>query len=228
MRAAELLAWLASFPPAARDAAIEEHLGIATPARCSSPPGHHLIGYHASGLAPIVHALIAIPVMPEDVVIDLGAGLGKVVLLTRLLTGARARGIELQATLVGRARAAAARLGLDVHFTEADARDADIDDGTIFFLYVPFTGPVLADVLSRLHTVAKHHPIVVCALGMDLQRHASWLAPRPVDAFWLTIYDSVVPGVAAPAPRSPSPLGPDAEAIAFERPGVQSRRALRQ
>jgi protein-L-isoaspartate O-methyltransferase len=108
MRGADLLAWLASLPPGARDAAVEAHLGIDRGAS-SAPPGEHLVGYHASGVSAIVRALVEVPVTAGDVVVDLGAGLGKVVMLAHLLTGARAHGIELQPELVERARAAAAR-----------------------------------------------------------------------------------------------------------------------
>jgi SAM-dependent methyltransferase len=217
MRAAALLAWLTSLPPSERDAALEEHLGIAARAPPSTPPGEDLIGYHASGVAPVVRMLMEVPVVADDVVVDLGAGLGKVTLLTRLLTGATARGVELQPALVDRAREAAARRGVDVSFSQGDARHADLDDGTVFFLYLPFTGAVLAEVARRLCEVASRRAIVVCSLGMELDREAPWLARRPTDSFWLTIYVSIVPG-AAPRPRHQrSPiLGPDAEHVAFE------------
>src|SRR5580704_14128731 len=104
MRGADLLAWLASVPPSRRDAAVEERLGLVVPSRPSSPPGDYLIGYHASGVAPIVRMLIEVPVVTTDVLVDLGAGLGKVAFLTRLFTGATVRGIELQPALVDRAR----------------------------------------------------------------------------------------------------------------------------
>ena len=163
--------------------------------------------------------LVEVPVVADDVVVDLGAGLGKVPMLTRLLTGATARGIELQPALVARAREAARRAGLDVGFTDGDARDAYLDDGTVFFLYVPFTGPVLAEVLRRLRTVASRRAIVVCSLGIELDREAPWLARRPLDSFWLTIYDSLAPEVPSRPPRLRSPIsGRAAEAIASERP----------
>jgi hypothetical protein len=217
MRGAELLTWLAAVRPDARDAAIEEHLGIASPASFV-PPGDHLVGYHASGVAAIVRALLDVPVVADDVLVDLGAGLGKVVLLARLLTGATARGIELQSALVRRARAAARRLDVGVAFVEGDARHADLDDGTVFFLYVPFTGPALMDVLERLHAIAVRRPIVICALGFDLAREAPWLMARSLDSFWLTIYDSVVPGIPSRDRAATSPLqGELAEAIALER-----------
>jgi SAM-dependent methyltransferase len=214
MRDAALLEWLASLPPDARDAAIEEHLGIAEDLPPAAPPGEHLVGYHASGVAAIVRALIEVPATPDDVLVDLGSGLGKVVLLAALLAGAKARGIELQPSLVDRARANALRLGVNVHFTEGDVRDAYLDDGTVFYLYDPFTGPVLSAVLDRLRAVAERHAIVVCALGVDLGR-APWLARREVDAFWLSIYDSHLPKV-SPRVRKASSLAAQAAAIALE------------
>ncbi len=216
MAAGELLAWLASLPPGSRDAAIEAYLGIDVEA-ATDAPGIDLVGYHASSVAAIVRALVEAPVTAADTLVDLGAGLGKVVLLARLLTGATARGIELQPVLVARARAAAAALGQPVELLEGDARDAFLDDGTVFFLYAPFTGQALCDVLRRVQRVAQGRAIVVCALGVDLERCAPWLVPRPSEAFWLTIYDSVIPGTRARRPALTSALGPLAEAIMNER-----------
>jgi SAM-dependent methyltransferase len=216
-RGADLLAWLSTHLPEARDSAIESHLGIADGAPYSAPPGEHLIGYHASSVASIVRALAEVPVLSDDVVVDLGAGLGKVAFLTHLLTGATARGIELQPALVAAARAAAASLGIDVRFAQGDAREVALDDGTVFFLYAPFTGPVLAQVLRRLRAVAEHHAIVLCALGVDLDCEGPWLVARRLDSFWLTIYDTVGKGTPPRARRGPSPLGPLADVIGFER-----------
>ncbi len=173
LSAADLLTWLSSLPPGARDAALEARFGIPghLPSAASAPLGEHLLGYHASGVAPVVHALSEVPVVPGDVFIDLGSGLGKVVLLAALLTGAEARGVEVQAALVDRAREAASRVGVEARFHVGDARDplgAPLDDGTVFFLYTPFTGPALAAVVERLRVIAERHAIVVCALGLDL------------------------------------------------------------
>lgn len=147
------------------------------------------------------------PVLADDVFVDLGSGRGKVVFVAHLFTGARCRGIEREGSLVrdaARARGRLEREGpMDVSFVHSDARDAAIDDGTVFFLYVPFTGAVLKAVLDRLFVVARARAIVVCTLGFDLERDAPWLSRRPLDAFWLAIYDSVVPGV----PRRPVPPG---------------------
>ena len=191
MRGADLLAWLATLSPDVRERAVDDHLGIGGPPPFAvEPPGEHLLGYHPSGVDPIIQVCTEVPLTPNDVVVDLGSGLGKVVFLAHLLTGAKARGIELQPPLVERAQAAAQRLGVDVSFTCADVRDAELGDGNVFFLYAPFTGPVLAQVLQRLRAVAERKSIVVCALAIDLHHDAPWLVARPLDAFWLTIYDS--------------------------------------
>ena len=143
------------------------------------------------------------PIAAGDVFVDLGAGLGKVVMAVHLLTGARARGVEVQPALVAEARARAAELALDgVEFVPGDALTADLDDATVVFLYLPFTGAVLEGVLRRLEAVARRRQLVLCALGLDL-RGVDWIAERPTEEFWLSIYDSRIEGARAPA-REPA------------------------
>ncbi|MBS2015444.1 MAG: class I SAM-dependent methyltransferase [Deltaproteobacteria bacterium] len=192
MRGAELLAWIASQPAIERDREVDAWLGIAE-APPSTAPGDHLVGYHPSGVDSILEAAREVPITARDVVLDLGAGLGKVALLIHLATGARARGIEIQPALVERARRAAARQGAtEVSFDVGDARSCDLGDANVFFMYLPFTGPALLEVLARLERIARERAIVVCTLGLDLERHAPWLRRRPLaeDVFWLAVYDS--------------------------------------
>lgn len=218
LRGAELLAWLAAHPPEQRDAAAEGLLGIAHRPPSRAPLGADLVDYIPSGVAPVVRAVLDAPVTPDDVFVDLGAGLGKVAMLVHLLSGARARAIELQPELVAAGRAAAADLGLDgVSFHESDARDADLSDATIVYLYLPFTGAPLAAVMQRLQAIARRRALVVCTLGLDLRAYDEWLAPRATEEFWLSLYDSRFPGAAPRSPRRPAPLGPAAEDIAAER-----------
>ncbi len=174
----------------------------------------------------MLRTLWEVPLGGADVFVDLGAGLGKTVLLAALLTPARARGIEVQTPLATAARDAAKRLGVAVEITNADVRDAPLADGTLFYLYAPFTGDVLANVVLRLRAVAEDHDIVVAALGVDLARLAPWLAPRSVDSFWLTLYDSGFPGA---RPRSGATTGrtltsPAAFAVAFAQPPPRETR----
>jgi hypothetical protein len=159
------------------------------------------------------------PSAARDAAIErlLGAGLGKVAMAVHLLTGALARGVELQPELVAAASAQARELGLrGVSFVESDALDADLGDATVVFLYLPFTGEVLAGVMRRLEVVARRRQLVICTLGLDL-RGTDWIAPRPTEEFWLSIYDSTIAG-AEPRPTTiPLPLATLGEAIARER-----------
>ncbi|MBL8915813.1 MAG: hypothetical protein JNM17_34260 [Archangium sp.] len=205
MDAAALLA-LVDVLPEQRDAVLERALGIDAPV-ASAPPGAELIGYHASGLAPVCRMVRDVPIRASDVFVDLGAGRGKVIALVRALSGARVRGIELQRELISTAVRG-------VELEHADVRTASLDEGTVFFLYTPFTGPVVREVGERLRRVAERHAIVVCTLGFTLD--AEWLRARETDAFWLTVYDSVVPGV---APREQVRVDFDErlERLAYER-----------
>ncbi len=177
----------------ARDRALEAHFGLegGTPDGTGEPPGAELIGHHPSALDAVLQFLRAARVRPSDTFVDLGAGDGRVTLVARIVTGARARGIELQEPLVAKGRAAALRLGVEVELVHGDARTAPLDEGTVFFMFTPFEGRALAAVLARLEDVARTRPIVVGALGFELGRSAPWLRRRTGDAFWLEIYDSV-------------------------------------
>jgi hypothetical protein len=217
LRGAELLAWLQAHPSGHRDAAIEQLLGIARPpAALGGAPGAERMPYMPSAISQSVRAVLDVPITRHDVFVDLGSGLGKVTMIVHLLTGARSRGVELQSALVREASTQARELALDgVSFAEGDALEADVDDATVVFLYLPFTGDVLARVLQRLETVARRRQLVLCALGFDLR--ADWIAARPTEEFWLTIYDTRIPGAAPRPVRAPLPFGSLGEAIARER-----------
>ncbi|HTB73290.1 MAG TPA: methyltransferase domain-containing protein [Polyangiaceae bacterium] len=218
LRGADLLAWIREHPSDSRDRALEELLGIARPVdQLGGAPGADRMPYMPSAIAPVVRAVLDVPITRDDVFVDLGAGLGKAAMAVHLLTGARARGVELQPALVTAAQARARELALDgVEFVRADALEADLDDATVVFLYLPFTGDVLAGVLRRLEAIARRRQLVICTLGLDL-RGADWIAERPTEEFWLSIYESRIPGAVPRPPGSPSPLAALGEAIARER-----------
>ena len=160
-----------------------------------------MVGYHPTGVATIARMALELSLRPGDVFIDIGSGLGKVVLLAHLLTGAEARGVEIQSDLVMKARAAAERRRVPVRFTRGDARVVNLDDGTIFFMYAPFNGPIMDAVLGRLRAESMRRAITVVTVSLDLARESAWLTPRaePKNAGQarLAIYDSDVPGVSA-------------------------------
>jgi hypothetical protein len=102
----------------------------------------------------------------SDVLVDLGSGLGHVPLLVSACTPASSVGIELEASYVERARECAQRLNLNkVTFLQQDAREADLSTGTVFYLYTPFVGSILSDVLKRLRREGATRRIRICTYG---------------------------------------------------------------
>lgn len=182
-----LLELILSLPFDERDAFVDQLLGIEPP-----PPDVPLprgaVPYLPSGVDEILAMVREAPLTAADELVDLGSGLGKVVLLAHLLTGARARGIELQRHLVDASAARAAALGLSgVSFVHADATELELD-GTVFFLYAPFNGELLERVLRRLEAAARRRRIVVCTSGLELDE--PWLFPRPTSGGAVTLYES--------------------------------------
>jgi hypothetical protein len=184
-----LLELLLSVPYVERDAWADELLGLeqAPPDIPDLPRGS--VPYLPSGVDEILTMVREVPIRQSDAFVDLGSGLGRVVMLTHLLSGARGVGVEIQEPLVCAARRGAAALALGgVSFVRANAADLDLD-GSVFFLYAPFNGKMLTHVLGRLESVARRRPIVVCTVGMEF-RDVRWLAPRTTSSVSLSVYDS--------------------------------------
>jgi histone methylation protein DOT1 len=102
----------------------------------------------------------------RDFLIDLGSGLGQVALMTSICTSADCSGIELEPSYVDCARKSARSLNLkSARFIQGDVRAADLSGGTVFYLYTPFTGSILQDVLNSLRQEAATREIRVCTFG---------------------------------------------------------------
>jgi SAM-dependent methyltransferase len=114
----------------------------------------------------------------SDIFYDLGSGRGHVAILIALLTGARVVGVEIDHGLCTAAQQSIRRLALPTAtILCSDAREADLAAGTIFYMYTPFTGMILATVLERLRLIAMQHPIRLCTYGPYLAAVTSqpWL-----------------------------------------------------
>lgn len=121
----------------------------------------------------------------DDTVVDLGSGLGIVPLTIAAATGARAVGIERETAYVEMARRCARRLNMTrVSFECRDARDADWSQGTLFYLYTPFTGGVMRTVLDALKREAGRRPLRIATFGPCTRVVAaeSWLRADAVPA----------------------------------------------
>jgi hypothetical protein len=146
-------------------------------------PGQDMVFYQPTPVRHVVAMVDRLGLGPDDVLVDLGSGLGHVPMLANILAGARAIGIELQAPLLERARETARALGLHgVSFLHGDARAADFSMGTVFYLYTPFKGAVMDDVLARLADEARRRPLRIATFGPCTLRVGaeSWLASRDV------------------------------------------------
>jgi SAM-dependent methyltransferase len=202
-----------------RDHLIEEILDIAYPPPLDAALPPEAFAYCPSGLAEILFMLENAGLGPGKTFVDLGAGLGKVVLLVALLTGARAYGVELDPQLVSHARAAARSLRLDgAHFIEGDIRDAPLPAADVYYMYIPLTHP--APVVERLRTFAANDPVLLFAQAMDLT-HLPWLRRRRASSYWLEMYEAH--DLAA---RSELGRAHDRESGAHERVAASPRHAI--
>ncbi|MFO0612323.1 MAG: hypothetical protein U0414_07040 [Polyangiaceae bacterium] len=221
LRGEALARAIADRAPAARDAFVDDLLAVPAArtddygdARASPPPDR--IDFVPSGVSAIADAILKSRIGASDTLVDVGAGFGRVAALVHLLTGAQARGIELQPALVERGNAWLRSLGLGsaVRIERADAIDAELTPGTVFYLYLPFIGETQRTFFRRLEEVARQRQIGVCTLGVDL-RDARWLRSIDDSSLWLTAYESAATG-ATPRTIRPAYL-PSLRWVAEER-----------
>jgi hypothetical protein len=140
-----------------------------------------MIRYEATPARIILELVDSLHLTPDDVFIDLGSGLGLVVMLVNLLTGVPSVGIEYDPAYCEFARSCADALNLkNVTFIQTDARSADLNSGTIFYLFTPFVNEIFKSVLERLRYTAIRHNIYICSYGtitFDLAK-LPWLQIR--------------------------------------------------
>jgi SAM-dependent methyltransferase len=189
LRGEALCELIRAVPWADRDGWVDEMLAIEAHAADVPDLPRGAVPYLPCGVGEILAMVSEVPLTPDDDLVDLGAGLGRVAILGHLLSDARALGIEIQPPLVESARACCAALSLDgVSFIEADAAETDLD-GSVFFLYAPFNGAMLERVIDRLAAVARRRRIVICTVGIELS-DTRWLVPRAPSHASLALYDA--------------------------------------
>jgi len=125
----------------------------------------------------ILSAVDQAGVTSDDVFVDVGSGTGRALGFVHLLTGAACIGVEIQSALMQLATERCQRFNLHrVQFIRADILDSIpfIRNGTVFFLYCPFSGERLERLLDELERIARVRPIRICCVDMaPLQR--AWL-----------------------------------------------------
>lgn len=176
---ARFRAALTQVPPGERDAWVDRVLDLdGIPADGPELP-RGCVPYLPCPVDALLRMVEQAGVKASDVFVDLGSGVGRAAALVHLLTGAAAIGIEVQPALVRAARDLATRLkALRFSPIEGDAARLAglIGIGSIFFLYCPFSGARLENVLDDLEPIAHTREIRVCSVDLPLP-------PRP----WLTL-----------------------------------------
>jgi len=172
---AELGRLLSSVPPAERDPWVDLVLDFRELPDDEALP-HGCVPYLPCPVAALRTALELASVSSDDVFVDVGAGVGRTLMLAHLLTGAGCVGIEVQPRLARTARAHAAWLRLPrVQVIHGDARRylRFLTTGTVFFLYCPFGGERLRHALHDLRRHARTRTIHVCCVDLPLDE--PWL-----------------------------------------------------
>lgn len=133
----------------------------------------------------------------NDVFFDLGSGLGQVAILVNLLTGINVKGVEFEPAFCDYARSYAADLNLPyVSFINADARNADYTEGTVFFMFTPFKGEMMEEVLAILRKEALKRRIRIitygpCTAQVALQNWLDAVAPIEDSMYKLGVFTSL-------------------------------------
>ncbi len=162
----------------ARDDLIAGVLRMPQPGAATLALAPDEVAYQPTPVRHVLDLLQRTALGADDVLLDLGAGLGQVALLAALLSPARACGIEIEPAYVASARQAAAELGpRRAAFLCQDLAQADLAAGTVFYLYTPVRGAAWTRLLERLHAEAARRPIRLCSFGPCTLalRQARWL-----------------------------------------------------
>lgn len=191
---ASLRAAIARISPTDRDAWLDRLLDLgALPEDDPSLPSG-CVPYLPCSVDVLLRLVEQVPIGPSDVIVDVGAGVGRVAAFLHLATGASAIGIEIQPRLVLAFRDLAARMQLSrISVIEGDAAElvSRMTTGTVFFLYCPFSGERLARVIATLEPIARTKTIHVCCVDLPLPP-CDWLSQKPPFAPDLAVYRSTL------------------------------------
>ena len=179
MRPLAFRAALTSVPEAERDGWVDRVFGIGELPHDGPELPRGCIPYLPCAVDTLLRMIDLADIQSDDVFVDVGSGLGRATALTHFLTGAGAIGVEIQSALVRESRDLAARLNASrVSVVEGDATKLTryIALGSVFFLYCPFGGDRLAQVIDDIESIARTRVIRVCSVDLPLPPR-SWLAP---------------------------------------------------
>jgi len=140
-------------------------------------------GYESPDYANLRKIITFVDPKPDDVVFDLGSGMGRVICLFARRTVKQCVGIELHPTLCELAETNAQNLKgrlSPIEIRQGDVTRADVSNGTIYFLFNPFGADTLTTVLERINASRREATqemtfIYYKDLHSDVFESCSWL-----------------------------------------------------
>lgn len=195
--AARLLGWASGRAVAGEgydelDALLNGVVRFEQPGEDIAEPAAEMVFYQPTPARHIFELIARTGLGAGDTLLDLGSGLGHVPLLAAICTAARTIGVELEAAYVDCSRCSASALNLgSATFIQADARAADLSAANVFYLYTPFTGTILRDVLAALRHQAARREIRICTFGPctpAIAREAWLAADGPPEIDRITVF----------------------------------------
>lgn len=171
-----------------RERAIERWLGIDT----VSPPGKRFdLGTHFADpvpYEPVDYVLLRrytrpIRLRPDDVVVDIGCGMGRMLCLFARRRVRKVIGIEFSRELAEIARQNAATVRgrrAEIEVRQGDACEADYSDATVIWMFNPFGPATMRTVMERLGRSLEAKPrtiqiAYVNPLHEDILAATGWL-----------------------------------------------------
>jgi Methyltransferase domain len=145
-----------------------------------------MVAYQPTPARHIFDFINRVVLTERDSLIDLGSGLGHVTLIASVCASARCIGIELEPSYVECALKCAQSLKLTkARFIQGDVRAADLYEGTVFYLYTPFVGTILRDVLRGLRLQSRCREIRIATFGP--------CTPIVAEEHWLVLNGPLTP-----------------------------------
>jgi hypothetical protein len=152
--------------PDGLDILIDGILGYSGQFGRKAPDHPEMVHYEPTPARAVLELIDKTGLNSNQVIYDLGSGIGRASLLFNLLSGAQSKGIEIDPALTTFAQNGSHTLRLTkVSFINMDAREADYSDGDVFFMFTPFLGNLLQTVLGRLELLAQKRAITIATFG---------------------------------------------------------------
>lgn len=114
----------------------------------------------------------------NDVLYDLGSGLGHVLMLFGIMLDIKLYGVEIEKDYCNLSRRAFNNLGLKkINIINQAAEEIDFSNGSIFFMFTPFIGNIFAIVFEKLYALSKMKQLTIFSYGSNTKKIANlkWL-----------------------------------------------------